>query len=229
MSDMSTPTTDPAPLERTSLRDQARRVLRSSIVTGELEPGRLYSVGEFAARLGVSPTPVRDALGDLANDGLIEIVRNRGFVVPILTEHDLDEIFQLRMVLEIAAIEKVGALPPAGVDRCRELVDQCAESARVGDLVGYLETDREFHLVLLSLCDNQRLLRIVDRLRDQTRLYALPELAAAGKLVESAAEHKRLLDALEAQDTLLAARILHRHLVHTRGLWAGRDEAAAAE
>lgn len=226
MTNIPNPDSDKVPLERTSLREQARSVLRSSIVTGELEPGRLYSVGDFATRFNVSPTPVRDALSDLAHAGLIEVVRNRGFVVPVLTEHDLDEIFQLRIILEVAGIDAMQELTAECRVRSRELIAECARAARVGDLVAYLETDKEFHLGLIALSGNMRLLQFVDRLRDQTRLYALPQLAAAGRLVESSTEHDELLDALEAGEKSLAASVLRRHLIHTRGLWAGREEAA---
>ena len=113
------------PLERWSLREQAVRMLRTSIVTGELEEDHFYSVGEFADRFGVSATPVRDAVGELASHGLVKIVRNRGFIVPKLTEADLDEIHELRILLEVPAIEAIaGALAPADAAGCRALVEK---------------------------------------------------------------------------------------------------------
>src|SRR4051794_29277007 len=90
----------PTQLTAVSLREQARRYLRTSVVTGELEEGRLYSVGEFAQQLGVSATPVREAVFDLAHQGLVEVVRNRGFIIHPLKDQDLDDIFQLRVLLE---------------------------------------------------------------------------------------------------------------------------------
>jgi len=218
-----------APLQRSSLREQARSFLRSSIVTGELQSDRLYTVGEFAERLGVSATPVREALGDLEHDGLVRFIRNRGFVVSTLSEHDLDEIFELRIVLEIVAIRGIGELTPEQRDRYQDLVTRCIDAAEAGDLVGYLDTDRELHHGLVAQRGNERLVEIVDRLRDQTRLYALPQLAAEKKLIDSAREHQRLLDAIVAHDLELATIILRRHLIHTRGLWAGREEQQDAE
>lgn len=220
----------PTQLTAVSLREQARRFLRTSVVTGALEEGRLYSVGEFAQQLGVSATPVREAVFDLAHQGLVEVVRNRGFMVLPLKDQDLDEIFQVRIMLEVPAVEALaGRLDPAAVERSREIVQRCLTAARASDLAGFLEADREFHLLLLEAHGNSRLVQIVDRLRDQTRLYGLPGLAASGNLVASAEEHVRILDAIVGGDAAGVRTEIEHHLQHTRGLWArGEREAPGA-
>lgn len=220
--------TSPPQLTAVSLREQARGFLRTSVVTGVLEEGRLYSVGEFAQQLGVSATPVREAVFDLAHQGLVEVVRNRGFMVLPLTDQDLDEIFQLRMLLEVPAVEALaGRLDANIVARSRDLVRQCLTAARDADLAGFLEADREFHLLLLSAYHNSRLLQIVDRLRDQTRLYGLPGLAASGDLVAAAEEHGRILEAIIGGDAATVRAEIEHHLRHTRGLWARGDQDAS--
>lgn len=215
-------------LDRSSLREQARLALRTSVVTGELEPGQVYTVGAVAKRLGVSATPVREALGDLAHLGLVEILRNRGFVVRDLTDHDLDEILDLRLLIETPVVERVaGRLSPRDRAVCRRLVEQGKMAAAVGDLTLFLEADREFHLRLAGALGNRRLVDILAQLRDQTRLYGLRELVARGELVTSADEHEALLDAIEAGDGALAREAITKHLKHTRGAWAGRIEPAS--
>jgi DNA-binding GntR family transcriptional regulator len=216
----------PMQLERTNLREQARRVLRASIITGELMPGQLYTVGAFASKLGVSATPIREALGDLASFGLVEVVRNRGFVVSAVTEDDLDEIVELRLLLEPPVVERVaGRLTAQEVSRCREYVEQGITAATSGDLPGFLEADREFHLTVISALRNRRLVAFLSQLRDQTRLYGLRALADAGRLLASAQEHEELLKAVEEGDGVLARETMVRHLMHTRGSWAGRSES----
>jgi DNA-binding GntR family transcriptional regulator len=222
---MSTAGPTLAPLERSSLRERVLVVLRTSITTGELEPGRLYSVGEFAERLEVSATPVREAVVNLANVGLVEIVRNRGFLVPDLTDQDLDEILQVRLFLEVPAIEQVaGRVPAETLTACHEHVRACKEAAEQGALIGFLDSDRAFHLTLIGSLGNRRLVEVLRGMRDQTRLYGLRDLAARGQLVASALEHETLLDAVEAGDTARARAEITRHLAHTRGSWAGRIE-----
>jgi DNA-binding GntR family transcriptional regulator len=214
-------------LARTNLREQARSVLRTSIITGELEPGILYSVGSFAERLGVSATPVREALGDLAQHGLVEIIRNRGFIVPPLTDHDLDEIFQLRLMLEPPALtDAAGKLSADEVRICSELVEQGRTAAAAADLTLFLEADRELHRRLIAPLGNRRLVAVLSQLRDETRLYGLRELAQAGRLVTSAEEHQTLLDAIVAGDVDAVHAAITTHLRHTRGAWAGREEEA---
>jgi DNA-binding GntR family transcriptional regulator len=200
------------------------------VITGELVAGRLYSVGAFAEQLGVSATPVREALGDLANAGLVEVIRNRGFLVPELTEHDLDEIFQLRLMLEVPAIEQVaGHLDADAAAACQGHVDEGTRCAATEDLPGFLEADRRFHHELLSALGNARLVEIIDRLRDQTRLYGLPDLARSGRLTKSAEEHENLLRLVVEGDAKGARDQMFRHLEHTRGVWAGHDEPDGAD
>src|ERR1700716_3504844 len=100
-----------APLDRSSLRDQASQSIRASISAGEFEAGRIYPVAFFANKLGFSATPIREALFDLVGASLIEAVRNRGFRVPIRSERELDELFDLRMLLERPAVVRLAANP----------------------------------------------------------------------------------------------------------------------
>lgn len=218
-----------AALSCESLREQAARALRASIATGELEEGRLYSVGEFAKRFGVSATPVREAVGDLAADGLVTVIRNRGFFVPALAERDLGEIFELRVLLEVPAVLSLcGSLSAQDAAACRKYVEEGFEFARKGELAAFLETDRAFHLGLVGASGNQRLVDIVGKLRDETRLYGLPGVAAAGRLGAAASEHAAILAAVEDGDEPRAREELVRHLRHIRGLWAGRESSADA-
>jgi DNA-binding GntR family transcriptional regulator len=208
-------------LDVPNLRQQAVAKLRSGIVTGQIEAGRLYPISFFADQLGVSATPVREALLDLANEGLVEVVRNRGFRVVQLTGQDLDEIFQLRLMLEVPAIRDVcGKLTPEELKEHRADAKAISRYAREGDLSGFLEADRVFHMRLLSRTGNGRLCAMVAQLRDLARLYGLPGLLGSKAFTQSAHEHVELLEALEAGDAPLAVRLITRHLEHTRDIWA---------
>jgi DNA-binding GntR family transcriptional regulator len=216
-----------APLQVSNLRERARVAIRTSIVTGELQPGQLYTIGAFAQMLRVSATPVREALGDLEQVGLVKIMRNRGFVVTELTEHDLDEIFQLRLMLESEALVQVaGRLSEADAEACRDLVEQGRQAVAAGDLTRFLNLDREFHLRLIAPLGNQRLVELLGSLRDQTRLYGIRALADASRLATSVNEHEALLEAVARGDVAEVRQEIAKHLRHTRGAWAGRDENA---
>jgi DNA-binding GntR family transcriptional regulator len=213
-------------LKAVSLREQAREAIRTQIVSGELAPGEVQSIQSVAGVLGVSITPVREAVLDLAHLGMVEIIRNRGFRVPVLTDHDLDEIFKVRTMLEAPAMAELTELVAgAALPEFRHIAQQCADGARDGDLHVFLGADRQFHLGLLGKLGNRRLVTIVGHLRDQARMLGLHKLADQGGLIASAQEHFVLLDAIESGKADLAALLMRKHLAHSRGIWAGRDEA----
>jgi DNA-binding GntR family transcriptional regulator len=212
-------------LTSVSLRQQAREALRTRIVLGQIEPGGVESVINVAAELGVSVTPVREAVMDLANLGMVEIIRNRGFRVPVLTEHDLEEIFRLRALLEVPAMaELAGLAERVPVTRFRQLAEQLTDAARGGDLVSFLDLDRQFHLGLLELLGNGRLVAMVGQLRDQARMQGLQKLADQGELAQSGEEHIAIVDAIASGNGELIAELMRKHLTHSRGIWVGRTE-----
>lgn len=212
-----------------SLREQAREAVRTRIVLGQIEPGEVRSVISIAEELGVSITPVREAVNDLANHGMVEVMRNRGFRVPVLTEHDLDEIFRIRTLLEAPAMtDVVQVLDGAPVPQFRQLAEEITAAARQGDLATFLDKDRQFHLGLLELLGNGRLVTMVAQLRDQARMQGLQKLADQGELTASGEEHIALVDAIEAGAGERAAELMRNHLAHSRGIWAGRTEPASS-
>jgi DNA-binding GntR family transcriptional regulator len=214
-----------AQLRPENLRQQAFAAIQAQISTAGIEPGQIYPVSYFASRLGVSATPVREALFDLVHEGLMELVKNRGFRVVELTEHDLDEIFELRLLLELPAIRRAaGRLTPEDIAACEESVEATKRSAAAGDLVGFLSADREFHLRTLAPLENRRLVDQIARLRDQARLPGLQSLAEAGTLIAAADEHAGILAAVAKGNADLAEKRLHSHIQHTRGIWAGHAE-----
>ncbi len=212
-------------LETTSLRARARESIRASIVAGELEEGQFYPVVYLAERLGVSVTPIREALFDLGSAGLVEVIRSRGFRVPPLTDHDLDELFELRQLVELPAVVRIARERSVkDPESLRELARTTERYADQGDLVPFIRSDRTFHLGLLAVLGNNRLVDFVATLRDQTRLHGMKHMAETGNLAASAQEHIALLDAVIGGDAEATEGLMGRHLVHTRGLWAGRLE-----
>lgn len=203
-----------------SIRDKALRILRQAIVSGEIRSGELYSATALARRLGVSVSPVREAMLTLVNAGIMEPVRNRGFRVAELSQDDLDEIFELRVFLEVPVVQSLAATDLTGAqDRLDELVRATEVSAADGDVNSFLAADREFHLTLIELHGNGRLASTVANLRDQTRLYGLKD-TNAHTLTEAAAEHRTILEALLAGDADRVGTVLTTHLDHVRKEWA---------
>jgi DNA-binding GntR family transcriptional regulator len=213
-------------LRSSSLREQAVQVIRASIIAGELEPGEIYSATVLADRLGVSPTPVREAMLDLVSTGLVTPVRNRGFRIVVPDDRDLDEISALREMLEVPAMRLVAErATDRQLDGLGRLVAATESAAERAEPAAFLLADREFHLALLELVGNRRLVRLASQLRDQTVLVGIKRLAKSGRLVGFALEHRDLLEALRARDADRAEAVMRSHLGHTRSDWAGRGDA----
>ena len=219
-----------APLRRSeSLRESVLRQIRAAIISGEMAPGEVHSAPALGARFGISPTPVREAMLDLANEGLVRPVRNKGFQITEISDHDLDDLTTLRLLLEPPTLrDVVPVIPEDDLPGLRSLAQGIVDAATAEDLVGYLEIDRRFHLQLLGYSGNAQLVEIVSRLRSRTRLYGLSSLLERGILPNSAEEHHRILDAVAARDAEGAFRLLQRHISHVRGIWAGASESDEA-
>jgi DNA-binding GntR family transcriptional regulator len=210
-------------LRRTNLREEAVQVLRAGILGGELAPGSIHSAVGLAEQLGVSPTPVREAMLELARSGLVEVLPNRGFRVTVVDDQDLDEICAVRLALEVQALGPVIALASdAQLAALRAPLQELESAASRRDVSGFLVADRRFHLDMLALARNRRLLAIVAELRDQARITGMQSLAAAGVLEATASEHRPILDAVIARDVDAAQSLMAAHLKNTRGVWAGR-------
>ncbi|MGW4664743.1 GntR family transcriptional regulator [Streptosporangium sandarakinum] len=215
----------PAVGERQSLREQVAHALRAALITGEMRPGVVYSAPVLAAQFGVSATPVREAMLDLAKEGLVEAVRNKGFRVTELSDRDLDELTEIRLLIEVPTVTRLasagGTDGAARFDPLRPLARKIVDAADRGDLIAYVDADIRFHLELLALAGNAHLVDVVRDLRGRARLYGLPALSARGGLAGSAREHLELLDLLAAGDQEGTERLIRRHIGHVRGIWAG--------
>ncbi|MBP2579929.1 DNA-binding GntR family transcriptional regulator [Streptomyces sp. PvR006] len=206
---------------RERLRDQVAHALRAALISGELRPGEVYSAPTLAEDFGISATPVREAMLDLASEGLVEPVRNKGFRVTGVDERDLDQYTEIRALIEIPTVGRVTrSATREELEALRPVAEEIVRAAREHDLIGYLEADRLFHLTLLGLAGNELLVETVGELRKRSRLYGLTALDESGDLVPSAEEHRELLDLMLAGDAEGAQACMTRHLGHVRSLWA---------
>ena len=221
-----------APLGRQhSLRESVTESLRTAIIAGTLEEGTLYSAPALAAAFGVSATPVREAMMDLTREGLVETVKNKGFRITTMSDRELDELTEIRLLLEPPVVGHVaGTVPPSGIKVLRSMANDIVGAARLGDLTAYLAADRIFHAELLRYAGNGQLVELATSLRSRTRLYGLKILSDSNRLANSAQEHHELLDLIETGDAAGAAELMRRHIGHARGLWAtGETETPQEE
>ena len=197
--------------------------VRADIVSGNAGPGTMYSVPALAEEIGISTTPVREALLELSHNGLITPVRNRGFRVEATTLEDLRNGFALRELLERFAMVSLAEQRLTDIEPLRKLAEEIATAVKRMDNRGYLESDRAFHFELVSRLNNPMLTKMIMDLRDGMRLYGMDSAAGRQRQVESVKEHFQLIDMASGGKTDAIAKLITQHIrswepVFTAGL-----------
>ena len=208
---------------RTTLTDRATDALRTAIVEGRLRAGELYSVAQLADQLGVSRTPAREALLLLERQGMVRFERNRGARVLETSARDVDEIFALRLLLEVPAAEAAARRAAAreGDELLtaleRELVEMAARLDPPNENA-FMGHDRAFHQLLLDAAGNGRLAAIVEDLRDHVHLRGVSTVGRGRDLRAIYDEHVAIVEALRTGDPPAVGEAMRRHLERTREL-----------
>jgi DNA-binding GntR family transcriptional regulator len=213
-----------------SLTSKVGEALRSAIVSGELTAGELYSVHDLAATLGVSRTPVREALIQLSSKGMVAFERNRGVRILQTSAHDLEEVFELRLLLEVPsarlAVARMGADDIARLEELLRLMDRAADA---GDEQGLMAYDRRFHRLILEAAGNERLAVFVDSLRDLVLTRGVSTAGASRSLHDIAHEHVAVLERIKAGDGAGAAEAMRGHVLRTAQLLLTQEFDASTE
>jgi DNA-binding GntR family transcriptional regulator len=207
------------PPEAPSLADAVAQAVRDGVAAGEFVPEKIYSVYQLADLLGVSRSPVREGLLRLAEAGLIEIRRNRGFRVLPPRAHDIEEIIGIRLALEPPAARLAAE---NGTDEqhlaIRSALDDMAAASVGGDDASFWPADRALHDLLLRTANKPRTAAIVAGLRSVTALLGPPTTASGRTLTEIHAEHQPVVAAVLARDGTAAEAAMRAHLEATGNL-----------
>lgn len=198
---------------RLSLSDSVSGRLREELLDATWRPGELLLEADLAVRYGVSKTPVREALRALSQEGWIETVPRRGYLVRRLRVHDVREIFDLRLLLEPALIARTARQAnPTEMKELRRIAEQPA--AGDGKLDGRSAPGREFHLVAARIARNHRAYSTVAGLMNEVRRLhrLLLDVEARSSEPNIEADHLAMVAAVEASDGELAYRLMHDHI-----------------
>jgi DNA-binding GntR family transcriptional regulator len=225
MNAASQPITSEAITRVDSIRNQVSAALRAALISGRLRPGVVYSAPSLGEMLGVSATPVREAMLDLVREGLVEVLRNKGFRVTELSDRQLDQFAHVRMLLEVPTMGDVAAAAgdpriAEGLEVLRARAEEITQVARGDDMVRFIQLDTDFHTDFLALAGNTELVAIVRDLRNRSRLYGLEAVARAGLLDQTVAEHSQMIDLAIARDRTGLEALVAQHIGHVRTIWA---------
>jgi DNA-binding GntR family transcriptional regulator len=204
--------------ERVSFTERAYREIKRRILENEMPAGTVMLEQELAAALGMSRTPVREALIRLAEDGMVEIRPRHGMRVLPVSADDMAEIYQILTVLEAEAAAAVAArgLAPEAAAGLRAAVAEMDEALARDDLVAWAWADDRFHRLLLAECPNRRLRANILQFWDQSHRVRMLTLRLRPRPTRSNDDHRALVAALEAREPE-RARAIHREHRTTAG------------
>lgn len=199
------------------LRDVVFNTLRQAILKGELKPGERLMEIALAQKLGVSRTPIREAMRKLELEGLVVMIPRRGAQVANITEKDLNDVLEVRIALENMATEK--ACTRMTEEEMGKLWLAAKEFERMisdGNLVRLAEADVAFHEIIYRASDNKRLNQVLNNLREQMYRYRVEYLKEEETRNLLVKEHEELTRAIRARDVAKAQEISFQHLENQR-------------
>ncbi|MDR7529046.1 MAG: GntR family transcriptional regulator [Armatimonadota bacterium] len=199
-------------------RDLVFRRLREAILSGRLAPGQRLRERELEVMLGVSRTPIREALRRLEREGLVTTVPYRGPVVTLPTVEDARELYEARAALEGQAVALfTRRATPDAAARLRGFIADAERALARGQISGVLAANNAFHDELAAGCGNRLLASLIANLRDRIVLLRVQSLSAPGRPRRSVAEHRAIVRCIERGNARAARRLVEQHILHA---WA---------
>ena len=195
------------------LRDVVFNTLRRAIITGEFAPGERLMEISLANRLGVSRTPVREAIRKLELEGLVIMIPRKGAQVAKITEKSLRDVIEIRCVLEeFAASLACERITEEGKEKLKEAHQQFVDTVQSRDILDIVEKDEKFHDAIFQATSNDKLITIINNLREQFYRYRMEYVRDIEQHSVLVTEHENLLHAIFNHDSETAKQIMRTHL-----------------
>lgn len=223
-------------LTRHTLNQQVYNRLQSLLLRGEIPPGAQLDERSLAEAMGVSRTPLREAIGQLVKEGVIEYRPYRGNFVRTFTAKQVNDLFRVRIALESLAMRlAIPKLSQENIAFIRSILDDVDEALFQEDMDAYAEADRRFHNTIVELTGNQPLVELLERLSIQIQMVRIIANRDPEVVERTSHERPRILAALEARNADEAARLMEEHIDGVRRavvaqieIWE-REEASSAQ
>ncbi len=204
------------PIVNMNVHQQTYHIIAKQIISGSLKPGARMTENEIASALGVSKTPVREAMKLLSKDGLIEIIPRKGAIVRKLSLRDIKEIYEVRAVLEgLGAKLASKHIPKQELDKIIESVKTCKDELDKGRVKFFVEFDTKLHSLILTYCGNRYLQKTINSLNNLIYYFRVEIAKKIERSIEAFHEHSWILKALKNQDGDLAEKAMKDHILRT--------------
>lgn len=200
------------------LSQKVYRILKARIIKGDLAQGsKLFEV-KIAEQLGVSRTPVREALRELAAEGFVTMSPNQGMVVNKASIKDIQEVLQIRGVLEGLAVRlATEKIAHEEIEKLESIIEEMksysSNSSNISDdILAFSKLDAQFHGLIFDICANSRLKWVYANLKDLVERFRVEAFSIPGTVAISINEHREILNALKKKDSALADRLSQKHM-----------------
>jgi DNA-binding GntR family transcriptional regulator len=199
----------PAP----SLKEMALATIKEAMFSKKLEQEVMYTEAALTNALGISRTPIREALIHLASRGLVTYFPRKGFKIKLLTEKDVENLFELRLALELAVVRRITpTLTKATLDEIEKARAQYGKAVQKRDPIRSIQANMTFHACLAHLTENTYLINALDEIRDLTNLAGLRSLEVGSRTTEALEEHGRIVAELKRRSLRGALREMETHI-----------------
>lgn len=195
------------------LRDVVFQTLRQAILKGELQPGERLMEIKMAEILGVSRTPIREAIRKLELEGLVVMIPRKGAAVANITEKDTKDVLEVRRTLEMFAVEVAcHRITPEQMERLKKAAKAFEASKGSMDLIRIAETDMLFHEIIYEATQNERLMQMLSNLRENMYRYRIEYLKDPNYYDSLVGEHREILNAIEQGDKEKGRVCMRNHI-----------------
>ncbi|GAB2772223.1 GntR family transcriptional regulator [Streptomyces sp. NPDC054796] len=215
------PASSPSP-KQPPAADRVYAHIKQAVLERRYEGGMLLTEGELAEAVGVSRTPVREALLRLEVEGLIRLYPKKGALVLPVSAREIHDVVETRLLVEEHAVRTASPVRAGLIERLEELLEEQRTHAASGDLAAVAASDRCFHAEIVRSTGNEILSRLYDQLRDrQLRMGVAVMHAHPDRIAKNIAEHTEIMEALRAGDAEAAATAVNQHVSWVRHLVQG--------
>ncbi|MBQ0059961.1 MAG: GntR family transcriptional regulator [Lachnospiraceae bacterium] len=195
------------------LREVVYNTLRKAILRGEFQPGERLMEISLSNKLGVSRTPVREAIRQLESDGLVTIIPRKGAQVARITSEEMYNVLEIRKCLELWTAEKAcSRITEEGIVELEEAEKEFEKRLHSGDITELAEADEKFHNVIYNAAGNPRLVQLMYNLREQMYRFRVEYLKDKNSLDLLVQEHRGIIDAVKNRDGEAAVRFTENHI-----------------
>ena len=195
------------------LRDVVFNTLRQAILRGELKPGERLMEIHLANKLGVSRTPIREAIRKLELEGLVLMIPRKGAEVAEITEKNLRDVLEVRAALEELAVQLAcDRIDKEGIENLKRAAENFKSTLDSDDITKIAEADVAFHDIIYLATDNQRLIQLLNNLREQMYRYRVEYLKQKDCYPQLLAEHQQIIHALENGEKDVATKLTNQHI-----------------